>query len=162
MDDKNNKSSLVITEIMPPEKENFGGHIHGGYILEVLDRVAYACAVRYCRNYCVTLFVDEVQFKEPIQVGELVTFLASVVYTGNKSLEIGIKVEAENLLTGVKRHTNSCYFMFVSLDENKEPAKVPPLKVKTEEQKRRFKEAENRIKLRKILWEKGWPKLLLF
>ena len=153
MEDNKNKSTLIMAEIMPPEKENFGGHIHGGYILEVLDRVAYACAVRYCRNYCVTLFVDEVQFKEPIQVGELVTFLASVVYTGKTSLEIGIKVEAENLLTGVKRHTNSCYFMFVALDENKKPVRVPPLEIKTEDQKRRFKEAENRIKIRKKVQE---------
>ena len=154
MNEKSEKrSSLVMAEIMPPEKENFGGNIHGGYILEILDRVAYACAVKYTRTYCVTISVDEVKFKEPIKVGELVTFLASVVYTGNTSLEIGIKVEAENLLTGVKRHTNSCYFMFVSLDENKKPAKVPPLEIKTEEQKRRFKEAENRIKLRRKIQE---------
>ena len=144
------RSSLVMAEIMPPEKENFGGNIHGGYILEVLDRVAYACAVKYTRTYCVTISVDEVKFKEPIKVGELVTFLASVVYTGNTSLEIGIKVESENLLTGVKRHTNSCFFTFVYLDENKKPTKVPPLYTETKEEKRRFKEG----KLRKELREK--------
>jgi len=143
-----NRSSLVMAEIMPPEKENFGGNIHGGYILEILDRVAYACAVKYTRTYCVTISVDEVTFKQPIKVGELVTFLASVVYTGNTSLEIGIRVEAENLLTGIKRHTNSCYFTFVSLDENKKPTKVPPLVTKTKEEERRFKEGELRKELR--------------
>ena len=151
MDEKDNKDkrSLVMAEIMPPEKENFGGHIHGGFILDKLDRVAYACATKYCGNYCVTVSVDEVTFKEPIQVGELVTFLASVDYVGNTSLEVGIRVEAENLLTGETRHTNTCFFTFVALDKNKRPTKITPLTLRNPEEKGRFKESQLRKDLRK-------------
>jgi len=151
MDTDDNKRSLIMSEIMTPDKANFGGNVHGGFILSLLDRVAYSCAARYCQHYAVTLSVDEVQFKKPIHVGELVTFYAKVNYTGNTSMEIGIKVMAENLLTGEKRHTNSCFFTMVAVDENFRPCKVPPLNPSSKTDKRRFEAAKLRREMRKQL-----------
>ena len=150
MDDKH---ILSMSEIMPPEKANYGGNIHGGYILELLDKVAYACAARYSSYYVVTLSVDRVVFKEPIHVGELVHFHASINYVGTSSMEVGIKVEAENVRSGELRHTNSCYFTMVALDDDRRPAKVKPLELKTDKQKRRFEEAKGRKEAARKLQE---------
>jgi acyl-CoA hydrolase len=116
--------------------------MHGGAILKLLDQVAYACASRYAGRYVVTLSVDQVTFREPIHVGELVTFLASVNYTGNTSLEIGIKVIAEDIRTHVARHANRCYFTMVAVDEAGKPTAVPPFKPSTSNEHRRFEEAK--------------------
>ncbi|MHB1948437.1 MAG: acyl-CoA thioesterase [Gammaproteobacteria bacterium] len=126
---------------MTPDMVNFGGNVHGGCLLKLLDHVAYACGARYSGKFVVTLSVDEVFFKEPIHVGELVTFHASVNYVGRTSMEIGIRVIAENLLTRVERHTNTCYFTMVAVDENGKPVAVPPLTIDNETQQRRFDEA---------------------
>ncbi|HSW92965.1 MAG TPA: acyl-CoA thioesterase [Gammaproteobacteria bacterium] len=134
-------TSLVMAEIMTPDMANFHGNVHGGHILMSLDRVAYACASRYSGQYIVTLSVDQVIFKEPIHVGELVSFYARVNYVGNTSMEVGIRVIAENLLTRTKRHTNTCYFTMVALDEKGKPVKITPLSLNTETEKRRFDEA---------------------
>lgn len=133
--------SLVMSEIMTPEMVNFQGNVHGGYILKLLDRVAYVCASRYSGKPTVTLSVDQVVFKEPIHVGELVTFYASVNYVGNTSMEIGIRIVAENFLTNQIRHTNTSYFTMVAIDEKGRPTKAPPLTIQTELQKRRHDEA---------------------
>ena len=109
MSSNENDRSLVMSEIMTPEKVNFSGNIHGGYILMYVDQVAYACAARYSGKNIVTLSVDRVVFKKPIRVGELVTFNAMVNYVGSTSMEIGVKIVAENLKTREKRHTNSCF-----------------------------------------------------
>src|SRR5882672_8395815 len=98
------KHELTMTVLMTPDMANFTGNVHGGTILKLLDQVAYACASRYCGQYVVTLSVDQVMFRQPIHVGELVTFLASVNFTGTTSMEIGIKVVAENILTQTLRH----------------------------------------------------------
>jgi acyl-CoA hydrolase len=103
------RKTCTLSEVMPPEKANFTGHIHGGYIMLLMDRVAYACAARYCQLDVVTVSVDQMVFKEPIHVGELVTFLAHVNYAGKSSMEIGVKITSENLKTGEIRHTNSCH-----------------------------------------------------
>jgi acyl-CoA hydrolase len=132
---------LIMSEIMSPNSANFAGNVHGGHILNLLDNVAYACASRYAANNTVTLSVDQVFFKEPIYVGELVTFSASVNYVGNTSMEIGIRVVAENLLTRVSRHTNSCYFTMVAIDKTGKPTKAPELIMQTEVQKRRYEAA---------------------
>ena len=87
---------LTMTVLMTPDTANFAGNVHGGTILKLLDQVAYACASRYAGRYCVTLSVDQVTFRQPIHVGELVTFLAAVNYTGTTSMEIGVKVITEN------------------------------------------------------------------
>lgn len=139
---------LVMTLLMTPDMANFSGNVHGGDILKLLDQVAYACASRYAGRYVVTLSVDQVMFRQPIHVGELVTFLASVNYTGNSSMEVGIKVIAENIQTQVVRHANSCFFTMVAVDENRKPVAVPPLRPFSIEERQRYKAAEVRKTLR--------------
>lgn len=138
---------LTMSILMTPDMANFSGNVHGGDLLKLLDQAAYACASRYCGNYTVTLSVDKVNFKEPIYVGELVTFLASVNYVGNTSMEVGIRVEAQNIRTGKVRHTNSCYFTMVAMDNGK-PVKAPPLAIDNELHRCRYEAALQRKKLR--------------
>jgi len=139
---------LSMTVLMTPDTANFAGNVHGGTILKHLDSVAYACASRYSGHYVVTLSVDKVFFRQPVHVGELVTFLASVNYTGRTSMEVGIKVITEDIRNGLVRHANSCYFTMIAVDDNGKPTPVPPLKPLTENQKRRFREAKIRRELR--------------
>ncbi|HEX4918078.1 MAG TPA: acyl-CoA thioesterase [Limnobacter sp.] len=139
---------LSMTVLMTPDMANFSGKVHGGHILKLLDQVAYACASRYAGLYVVTLSVDRVLFRQPIRVGELVTFLASVNYTGNSSMEVGIKVVAEDIHKGIASHTNSCFFTMVAMNENGTPAKVPPFEPQTREEKKRWAAAELRKQLR--------------
>ncbi|WP_373754430.1 acyl-CoA thioesterase [Neisseria weixii] len=134
---------LIMSELMMPDTANFSGNVHGGDLLRLLDQVAYSCASRYSGYYCVTLSCDRVLFKEPIHIGELVTFYASVNYTGRTSMEIGIRVEAQNIRTGVIRHTNSCYFTMVAM-ENGKTVEIPQLEVKTELQRCRWEKAKKR------------------
>ena len=144
-------SELSMTVLMTPGMANFSGNVHGGTLLKYLDEVAYACASRYASRYVVTLSVDQVLFRQPIHVGELVTFLASVNYTGHTSLEVGIKVVAENIREHTLRHANSCYFTMVALDEQGKPVPVPPLQPVGAEQLRRYTQAQQRRQLRQEL-----------
>lgn len=134
---------------MSPDMANFTGHVHGGGILRLLDQVAYACAARYSGRYVVTVSVDQVTFREPVQVGELVTFRASVNYTGTTSMEIGIRVEAENVQARTTRHTMTCYFTMVAVNENGKPVSVTPVTPTTKIEKRRWAAAQLRRNLRK-------------
>ena len=143
------KHQLAMTVLMTPDMANFSGNVHGGTILKLLDQVAYACASRYASQYVVTLSVDQVMFRQPIHVGELVTFLASVNYTGNTSMEIGVKVLAESISDQVVRHANSCFFTMVAVDDNGQTTAVPPLEPGTPDEIRRFKAAQIRRELRK-------------
>lgn len=145
---------LTMTVLMTPDMANFSGNVHGGTILKFLDQVAYACASRYASRYVVTLSVDQVMFLQPIHVGEMVSFLASVNYTGTSSMEIGIKVIAENIRTQVVRHVNSCFFTMVAVDDEGRPAGVPPLNLVTPDQHRRFEGAKLRKALRRELVER--------
>lgn len=142
------KHELTMTVLMTPDMANFAGNVHGGAVLKLLDQVAYACASRYAGRYVVTLSVDQVTFREPIHVGELVTFLASVNYTGRTSMEIGIKVVTENIRSQTVRHANSCFFTMVAVDDARKPVPVPPLEVLTAEQTRRCAAAQTRRDLR--------------
>ena len=142
---------LTMTVLMTPDKTNFFGNVHGGDVLKLLDQVAYACASRYAGKHVVTLSVDQVTFKQPIHVGELLTFLASVNYTGTSSIEVGIKVIAENILTKVVRHVNSCFLTMVAMDENRRPTQVPKFEPLTSDEIRRYKSAELRKEMRKEL-----------
>ncbi|BAU77352.1 acyl-CoA thioesterase [Metapseudomonas furukawaii] len=144
-------AQLSMTVLMTPDMANFSGNVHGGTLLKYLDEVAYACASRYAGRYVVTLSVDQVIFREPIHVGELVTFLASVNYTGNTSMEVGIKVVTENIRERSVRHTNSCFFTMVALDDERRPAQVPPLEPTTPDEKRRFAQAKQRRQIRQEL-----------
>src|SRR5438105_13692643 len=111
---------LTMTVLMTPDMANLAGNVHGGHILKLLDQVAFACASRYAGRYVVTLSVDQVIFRKPIHVGELVSFLASINYTGTTSMEIGIKVMAENIRTQTMRHANSCFFTIVAMDDDRQ------------------------------------------
>ena len=145
MDNKNNPPrTITMSEVMTPDMANFRGFVHGGHLLKLLDQVAYACGARYAGKSVVTLSVDQVFFKSPIHVGDLVTCQASVNYVGKTSMEIGIKVSAENVITRTNVHTNTCYFTMVAVDDNGKPCKVPPLSPETDREKRRYKEAEVR------------------
>jgi acyl-CoA hydrolase len=142
---------LSMTVLMSPDMANFSGNVHGGAILRLLDQVAYSCASRYSACYVVTLSVDQVMFLQPIHVGELVTFLASVNYTGSSSMEIGIKVVAEDIRSQVVRHVNSCFFTMVAVDDERKPVPVPPLQPGTPEEKHRCEAAKLRKQLRQEL-----------
>ena len=139
---------MTMTVLMTPDTANFTGNVHGGAILKLLDEVAYACASRYAARYVVTMSVDQVIFRQPIHVGEMVYFLASVNHTGNSSMEIGIRVVAENIRTQEKRHVNSCYFTMVAVDDNRRPTPVAPFVPQTAEELRRHKAAQVRKDLR--------------
>ncbi len=140
---------LEMTVLMTPDMANFSGKVHGGALLNLLDRVAFSCASRYSQRYAVTLSVDQVVFKEPINVGELVTFRASVNHAGRTSMEIGIRVEAQDIRSGKSRHTNSCYFTMVAMDDEGKPAEVPELKILDDVEAARQRAAEVRKKLRR-------------
>ncbi len=131
-------SKVVISELMLPSHTNFSGKIHGGYILSLLDQIAFACASKFSGHYCVTASVDTVDFLAPIEVGELVTMKASVNYVGKSSMVIGIRVEAENIQTGKVKHCNSSYFTMVAKDETGQPTQVPGLILATDNDLRRF------------------------
>ncbi|MEQ5871768.1 acyl-CoA thioesterase [Sagittula sp. NFXS13] len=140
---------LEMTVLMTPDMANFSGKVHGGALLNLLDRVAFSCASRFSGRYAVTLSVDQVVFREPINVGELVTFRASVNSAGRTSMEVGIRVEAEDIRSGKVRHTNSCYFTMVAVDDAGKSTEVPELKVLTNVEARREKAALVRKGLRK-------------
>ena len=142
-------SRITISELMLPSHTNFSGKIHGGYILSLLDQIAFACASKYSRNYCVTASVDTVDFLNPIEVGELVTMKACVNYVGNSSMIIGIRVESENIQTGKIKHCNSSYFTMVAKDVNGKNIKVPGLILSNDEEIRRFYNCIKQIELRK-------------
>ena len=131
-------SQTTITELMLPSHSNFSGKIHGGYILNLMDQIAFACASKHSRNYCVTASVNKVNFLNPIDVGQLVTLKASVNYTGRTSMVIGVRVESENIQTGEIKHCNSSYFTMVAKDEQGGNALVPGLILNTEDSIRRF------------------------
>ena len=139
---------LSMTVLMTPDMANFSGNVHGGTILKLLDQVAYACASRYAGRYVVTLSVDQVMFRQPVHVGELVTFLAAVNHTGTSSMEIGIKVVTENIRSQVVRHANSCFFTMVAVGDDGKPVPVPPLRPFSEDEKRRWDNAKIRRQLR--------------
>ena len=145
---------LSMTVLMTPDTANFSGKVHGGTILKLLDQVAYACASRYAGRYVVTLSVDQVMFRQPIQVGELVTFMASVNHTGSSSMEIGIKVIAEEIRTKVVRHVNSCFFTMIAVDDNGKPTPVPAWLPASAEEKRRYAAAELRRSMRREMEQK--------
>lgn len=148
------RHQMMMTVLMTPDMANFSGKVHGGALLKELDQVAYACASRYAGAYAVTLSVDQVTFKQPIFVGELVSFLASVNYTGRTSMEVGIRVVAENIRTQSERHTNSCYFTMVAMGDDGKPVVVPPLVPGNADEKGRWTAAVARRDIRLLLAEK--------
>lgn len=143
-----NYSRTTITELMIPAYANFGGKIHGGILLSLMDKAAYACASKHAGTYVVTVTVEGVNFLQPIEVGELVSLHASINYVGRSSMVVGIRVIAENVRTGLQKHTNTSYFTMVAKDDDGKPTEVPPLLLETKEDIRRFLEAIKRRELK--------------
>ena len=142
------ESQHETSEIMMPQHANNLGHVFGGVVLSMMDRTAAVSAIRHARSSCVTVSIDRVDFREPIHLGDLVVMRSSVNYVGRTSMEIGVRVEAEDLLTGLRRHTNSCYLTFVCVDEHGRPRAVPRLEPETPDELRRYKAAQERRRLR--------------
>ena len=140
------QSRISITELMLPSHSNFGGKVHGGHILNLMDQIAFACASKHSRSYCVTASVNKVDFLNPIEVGELITLKASVNYTGRTSMVIGVRVESENVTTGKKKHCNSSYFTMVAKDTEGRSTPVPGLIIEDEQGVRRFARSIQRKK----------------
>lgn len=141
-------SRTIITELMIPAYANFGGKIHGGILLSLMDKAAYACSAKHAGGYCVTVSVDNVEFKEPVELGELLSIHASVNYVGRTSLVVGMRVTAENVETGLVKHTNTSYFTMVAKGKDGKPTPVPPLVLEDAEDARRFLEAMKRRELK--------------
>ncbi len=137
-------SQSIMTELMMPHMANLQGNVFGGVILSLVDRVAAVAAIRHCGGPAVTVSVDQVDFREPIHVGELVVAKASVNYVGRTSMEVGVRVEAEQIVTRQRRHTNSCYLTFVALDEEGHPVDVPQVEPEGWDQMRRYEAAKER------------------
>ncbi|MFT4769496.1 MAG: acyl-CoA hydrolase [Glaciecola sp.] len=147
-------SQTTLTELMIPAYANFGGKIHGGTLLSLMDKVAYVCASKHAGNYCVTVSVDNVHFLAPVEVGDLVSLMASVNYVGSSSLVVGIKVIAENVQTATVKHTNTSYFTMVAKSQGTAKAMVPPLILESVEDIRRFAGALRRRRLRRYMTER--------
>ncbi len=143
------ESSVTLAELMLPSHSNFSGKIHGGYILNLMDQIAFACASKYSGKYCVTASINTVDFLNPIEVGELVTLKARVNYVGRTSMTVGIRVTSENIQTGVQKHCNSSYFLMVAKNDDGSNAEVPKLKIQTKEGVRRFIRSLNRLEMKK-------------
>jgi len=141
-------SQTTITELMIPSYSNFGGKIHGGILLSLMDKVAYVCAAKHAGNYCVTASIDTVDFLQPVEVGDLVSLMASVNYVGKTSLVVGIRVISENIKTNQVKHTNTSYFTMVAKDDANKPAQVPGLILENREHIRRFIEARRRKEIK--------------
>lgn len=138
------ESRVSITELMLPSHSNFGGKVHGGHILNLMDQIAFACASKHSQSYCVTASVNRVDFLNPIEVGELATLKASINYTGKTSMVVGVRVESENVTTGEVKHCNSSYFTMVAKGKNGKNKAVPGLILKTKQDIRRFARSKER------------------
>jgi acyl-CoA hydrolase len=146
-------SQATLTQLMSPGDANLWGNVFGGVILALVDKVAWISAARHCENPCVTASFDQVDFRSPIEIGEVVTLKASINTVGRTSMEIGVRVEAEHVHGGGRHHTNSCYVTMVAVDEAFCPIPVPRLLVETEDQYRRWQDAEERRRARLALAE---------
>ncbi len=147
-------SQTTITELMIPAYANFGGKIHGGILLSLMDKVAYACGSKHSSTYCVTVTVDKVEFLQPVEVGELVSLHGSVNYVGRSSMVVGIRVEALNVKTHAVKHTNSSFFTMVAKDDNDKPTPVPKLILENQEDVKRFIEAMRMKEIKNAVREK--------
>lgn len=138
------ESAVTLSHLMGPGDANAIGNVHGGVILRFVDEAGGLAAIRHSRRPCVTVRLDSMTFIEPVYVGDFVTFKAQLNWVGRTSMEVGVRVEAENPITGEITHTNSAYAVYVALDENGRPTPVPLLILETEEERRRWREAEQR------------------
>ena len=143
------EKTLLMTRLMTPDMSNFSGKVHGGTILKLLDEAAFTCASRYCKTYVVTKSLDQVEFKNPIEVGDLVTFKCNVNYVGKSSMEVGVRVEGERIREKKEYHAISSYFTMVSVNEEGRPMEVPRLNFESETEEKLFEAGKMRCAMRK-------------
>lgn len=141
-------SQVSMTQLMAPQDANLMGNVFGGVVLAAVDKIAYVCATRHAGRPCVTVSFDQVDFRSPIGIGEIVTLQASINTVGRSSVEVGVRVSAESVTGGASRHTNSCYVTMVAIDEERRPVEVPRLEIRTETEYHRYLEAEERREAR--------------
>ena len=144
-------SEVTITELMISSYANFGGKVHGGILLSLMDKVAYVCASKFSEGYCVTVALEGVEFREPVEVGDLVSLKASINYVGKTTMIVGIRVEVLHPQSGTTRHTSSCYFTMAAKNDRGELQETPGLILETPTQIRRFCEGQV---IRKLSLEK--------
>lgn len=142
------ESSILLAQVMNPQDANPAGNVHGGVIMKLIDTAAGSAAMKHSRANCVTASIDRLDFHNPVFIGDLVTLRAGLNFTGKSSMEVGVRVESQNLLTGEIRHTVSAYMTFVALDKNGKPIVIPPLILETLEEQRRNREAQARREAR--------------
>lgn len=137
-------SRVYLSQLMQPEHANHHGNVHGGWIMKLVDEAGALACMRHAQTRVVTVAVDSLVFREPIKIGDLVTFTAEVTYTGRTSMEAEVQVIAENPITGERTHTNTAYLVYVGLDDNDRPTVIPQLVAETEEEKARLELAKQR------------------
>ncbi len=142
------ESKVIIAQVMNPEHANPAGNVHGGNIMKLIDTAGGVAATRHARAHVVTASIDRMDFHHPVYVGDFLILKACVNYVGKKSMEVGVRVEAENAITGEVRHTGSAYLTFVALDANRRPMELPPLILETDEDRHRHAEADQRRQMR--------------
>ena len=152
------ESSVIMAQQMNPQDANPAGNVHGGVIMKLIDTAAGAVAIRHARSNAVTASIDRLDFFHPVFVGDFVTLRASLNFVGRTSMEVGVRVESENLMTGERRHTSTAYLTYVALDGSGQPLPLPPMILETDEEKRRNREAKVRRETR--LAEKAKEKQL--
>ncbi len=141
-------SSVIMAQMMNPQDANPAGNVHGGVVVKIIDEAAAVVAARHSRSNVVTASIDRMDFHNPVLVGDVLFFKASLNHVGRSSMEIGVRVEAENLITGTVRHAASAYLTYVALGTDGKPREVPPLILETEEDRRRNSEANHRREAR--------------
>ena len=137
-------SQISIAQLMQPEHANNLGNVHGGWVMKLVDEAGALACMRHAQRRVVTVAIDQMVFRQPIRIGDLVNLKAEVTYVGRTSLEAEVQVTAEDPVTGEQTHTNTAYLVYVALDKHGKPASVPPLIAETEEEKQRMKKAEER------------------
>jgi len=137
-------SRITLSQLMQPQHANSAGNVHGGWIMKLVDEAGALACMRFANRRVVTVAIDQMMFRQPIHIGNLVTLTAEVSYTGRTSMEAEVQVVAENPITGEQTHTNTAYLVYVALDDNGNPAEVPQLIPETAAQRERMKQAQAR------------------
>ena len=145
---KISESRVIMGQVMNPENTNPAGNVHGGDIMKLIDTAGGVAATRHARAHVVTASIDRMDFHYPVYIGDFLILKASVNFVGKTSMEVGVRVEAENTITGEKRHTGSAYLTFVALDANKRPIQLPPLILESDDDRHRNSEAAERKEMR--------------
>ncbi|CAN5857286.1 acyl-CoA thioesterase [soil metagenome] len=137
-------SRVMLSLLATPESRNLFGNVHGGWILRQVDEAAYVSAARHAGNHAVTASIERVDFRSPIRIGDLVELSCEVHWVGRTSMQIGVHIEAEDILTGEVRHTNTCLLTYVAIDKDLKPVPVPGLILETEEEEKNWEAAAAR------------------